>query len=146
MRSGRDMEVPEKFLNGHYLGDVEGCLVGEFIWTQAGKYGWMVGWKFLIGPQQGDPEGSLVGKFGMAPGWGNQKVFWLEIVKVRRSEERTEMWSGGLKEDVTQSNRQVWARQMRRLGAKRVQWTANYSEVSKPRLFVHTHRDDRTKG
>ena len=67
----------------------------------------MVGKKFLNGPRLGDPKGILVGHFGAAPSWENQKNFWLENVKVMRSVKRMETWSGGLKEDVPQSNGQV---------------------------------------
>ena len=34
----------------------------------------------------------------------NEKYFWLETVKVKRSVKRMEMWLGVPKEDVTQSN------------------------------------------
>ena len=43
-------------------------------------------------------------KFRTAPGWGNQKGFWLENMKVRRLGDRMEMWLGGPKEDVIWSN------------------------------------------
>ena len=42
----------------------------------------------------GDPERILVRNFGMAPGWGIQKDFWLENLKVKRSVKRMEMWLG----------------------------------------------------
>ena len=32
---------------------------------------------FLTGPRLGDTEGILVGNFGTAPGWGNQKDFFV---------------------------------------------------------------------
>ena len=64
----------------------------------------MVGWKILTGPWLRDPEGILVGNFGTTSGWGNQKDFWLENVKVKRSVKQMEMWSSGSKEDVTWSN------------------------------------------
>ena len=101
---------------------------------------------FLTGPWLGDSEGILVGTFGTAPDWDNQTDFWLESMKVRRSGERVEMWLGGQKEDVTRSNGQIWSWWMHGSGAGWVQWTTNYSEVTKPRLFDHTHRDARTKG
>ena len=94
---------------------------------------------FLTGPWLGDPEGILVRNFGTSPGWENHKDFWLESMKVRRSGERVEMWSGGPKEDVTRSNGQIWGWRMYGLGAGWVQWTTNYSEVPKPRLFDHMH-------
>ena len=70
-------------------------------WAPAGKSRWMVGHKFLTGLWMGDPDRILVGKFepspagiirrnfclkfGMAPGRGDQKVFWLKNVKVKHS-------------------------------------------------------------
>ena len=67
-------------------------------------------------------------------------------MKVKRSMKRMEMWSGGLKEDVTWSNGRVWAWQMCGMGAGWDQLTADCLEVPKPRLFAHTHQDARNKG
>ena len=53
--------------------------------------------EFLNRPRLGDPEGSLVRLLGTSPGWGNQKGFWLESMKVRCSGEQMEMWSGSPK-------------------------------------------------
>ena len=81
-----------EILDGPQMGDLEGCLVGFFDWTSAGGPGREFGWKF-----------------GTPPGWGNQKDFGLESVKVRHLGEQMKMWSGGPKEDVTLSNRWVQA-------------------------------------
>ena len=135
-----------EILNGTYLGDVEGCLVRMFVMGPAGKSGWMVGQKFSTGPRLGDLERILVGNFGTAPGWENHKDFWLENVKVNCSVKRMEMWSVDPKEDVPWSNGRVRAWRMGGMGAGWDTWTADYSEVPKPRLFAHTHQYAGTKG
>ena len=101
----------------------------------------MVGWIFFDWTPTGVSTRYFGWKYGTSPGWGIKKSFWLESMKVRRSGERVEMWSGGPKEDVTRSNGQIWAWGMYGLGAGWVQWTTNYSEVPEPRLFDHMHRD-----
>ena len=64
MRSGQDMEVSWEIFNGPWMGDMEGCLVGKYRRTPAGRYGRMVGLTFLTGPRLGGPEGCLVGNSG----------------------------------------------------------------------------------
>ena len=68
---------------------------------------WMVGQEFLTGPWLGDPEEILVGKFWNGPWLGVSEGFWLENVKMKRSVKRMDMWLGGHKEDVPQSNRRA---------------------------------------
>ena len=46
---------------------------------------------FLTGTWLENPEVIFVGRFWTAPGWDNQEVFWLKIMKVKLLVKRMEM-------------------------------------------------------
>ena len=111
---------------GCELGSGHTVFLGEFgmgpiwvmwkdVWLEISDGTWLgnlEGWFdgiYFTGPRLRDVEIILVRKFGTAPGWGDQKDFWLGNVNVKCLVKRIEMWSGGPKEDDTCSNERVRA-------------------------------------
>ena len=101
----------------------------------------MSGWKILAGPQLGDPEGILGWNFEKASRWDNQKELLWETGMVKWSVKRMGGWLGCSKEDFTWSNKWIRAWQKCGMGVRWDRWPSSRSEVPKPKLSAHVHRD-----